>query len=204
MVVHYFLLTSRLNLLADALDPPVVLPRLVYDPDDPADADDRAVSEITRGVRYFRQRSRSQEAGEDERLVAARHADRLASIQQFVDKSLIEIADMTDQELVMFANLTSKPPDDKLPRLLPLGAGEAACVAIGVHRHYTVATDDSDALRVLEHLSPAHPYERIRKLLIRAAEQGLIEQDDANNIHAEMRSYGFRDTTTPFPVSGRQ
>ncbi|WP_123788449.1 hypothetical protein [Phytoactinopolyspora halophila] len=62
-------------------------------------------------------------------------------------------------------------------------AGEAACVAIGVHRGHTVATDDGDALSVLEHLSPGHQYERIRKLLIWMADEGVISQHEANGVH---------------------
>ena len=39
---------------------------------------------------------------------------------------------------------------------------------------------------------------RIRKLLIRAAHEHLITEDGANQIHAEMVSYGFWDSTCPF------
>ena len=44
----------------------------------------------------------------------------------------------------------------------------------------------------------AYNYERIRKLLIRAAHENLITEDGANQTHAEMVSYGFWDSTCPF------
>lgn len=42
-------------------------------------------------------------------------------------------------------------------------------------------------------------YERIRKLLIRAAHEGHITPQEANRIHADMRDHGFWDTGRPFP-----
>lgn len=196
VVAQYFLLADRFELLSQLLGRPVVLPRVVYDPDEAEDADDLAISEIARGLRFFRRRARTPEASDAEREAASRNAQRLAAVHRFVGDSLIETSDMTEQELPLFGRLTSGAVDEKL---LPLGAGEAACVAIGVHRGYVIATDDSHALRVLQHLAPRHPYERIRKLLIRAAEEGRIGKRDANNLHAKMRSCGFWDTTAPFP-----
>jgi hypothetical protein len=62
------------------------------------------------------------------------------------------------------------------------------------------ATDDTDALRALERHTPGHPYERIRKLLVRAGNGGLCSPDRASAIHREMRSLGFWDRGEPFPT----
>lgn len=82
--------------------------------------------------------------------------------------------------------------------LVALDDGEAACLAVAVERGWTLATDDGDALRVLERLAHDHPYERIRRLLVRAAADGLVTEAEANEIHEEMTRAGFWDRVRPF------
>ena len=84
---------------------------------------------------------------------------------------------------------------------VPLSPGEAACVAIAIRRQWTIATDDSDALKALAGLqgNSEYHYERIQKLLVRAANEGLVSESGANRIHARIVSYGFWDTGCPFP-----
>jgi predicted nucleic acid-binding protein len=74
-----------------------------------------------------------------------------------------------------------------------LGSGEAACLALAVERDLVLVTDDSDALAALEALRAGHPYERIRKLLRRAANSKLITRKRAREIHDAMRQAGFWD-----------
>lgn len=95
----------------------------------------------------------------------------------------LEVVDLGDDELELFAALTSAESARELGLKLPLGAGEAACVAVAVTRGWTLATDDQDALRALGALSPGHPYERIRRLLQRAAVAGLVTEVEANALH---------------------
>ncbi len=63
-----------------------------------------------------------------------------------------------------------------------------------------IATDDSDALTVQSalHGSKGVAFQRIRSLLIRAGDEGLVTRNEANRIHAAMRSEGFWDTGSPF------
>ena len=105
---------------------------------------------------------------------------------------------MTPDEHDLYDELTavSAPPEGLIASL---DAGEAACLAIALRRGCVFATDDTDALRILERRAPGHPYERIRKPLIRAAEEGLIDRRRANAIHERMRMLGFWDTQPPFP-----
>jgi hypothetical protein len=91
---------------------------------------------------------------------------RLQVIDRLVGDTM-HVIDMTDTELDVFQRLTAEQPDE-LGLILPLDPGEAACVAIAVERGHVLATDDADALRALHRLRPDHPYERIRRLLIRA------------------------------------
>jgi hypothetical protein len=64
------------------------------------------------------------------------------------------------------------------------------------------AIDDNDALTVLDRRfgQGAYEYERIRKLLIRAAEEQLTSREKANEIHAEMKSVGLRYQGVPFDL----
>lgn len=50
-------------------------------------------------------------------------------------------------------------------------------MAIAVERGGVLVTDDSAALRVLQRLRPQHPYERVRRLLLRAAAEGRVGLD---------------------------
>ncbi len=199
VVVHYFLLTGQFELLLSLLDAPVVVSRIVYDPDDHPDMPDASVSEITANVRYERRLARQPGTPTDIREDRLADAEALSALEQHVETGRIGIVDMTDPELDLFSRLTSRAPEPDLGLVLPLGAGEAASIAIAVERGYILATDDTDALRALEALRAGHPYERIRRLLVRAADEERITQGQANELHFEMRDHGFWDTGIPFP-----
>ncbi|MGH9892544.1 MAG: hypothetical protein ACREA0_11265, partial [bacterium] len=79
-----------------------------------------------------------------------------------------------------------------------LDPGEAACLAIALNRGLVLATDDSDGLKALRKMKQRHPYQRIRRMLVQAADEGLLSRDEANAIHAEMCATGFRDREAPF------
>jgi hypothetical protein len=74
-------------------------------------------------------------------------------------------------------------------------------LAVAWLRGWTLVTDDADALKVLESLAAgaAHPYDWIRRLLMRAADSDLITKERSNEIHREMQSFGFWDSVLPFP-----
>lgn len=196
VVLHYFLLVEEYELLLDLLEPPVGIPRIVYDPDEGASADAGA-SELRRNIRYEERIARTSQAGR-ERHAALQRAQRLRVIDPLVG-GRVQVLDMTDSELKLFGRLTADEPDSDLDLLAPLGAGEAACVAIAIERGHVLATDDTDGLRVLHRLRPDHPYERIRRLLIRAGHDATITRDRANTIHRLMREMGFWDAVDPFP-----
>ncbi len=207
VVLHYFLVADRAELLLELLDSPVGMPRIVFDPDDD-EGREIGVSELRRNIRY--ERRLANEAApddgddvarelEDARASAETRVQRLCQIGDLVADGRIEVLDLTEEEQEMSAQLASSEPDPALGLLVALDDGEAACVAIAIERRWTLATDDTDALRVLDRLAPSHPYERIRRLLIRAANDGLITETEANDIHAVMTRAGFWDRTRPFP-----
>lgn len=201
MVAHYFLLVDQFDLLLDLLDEPVVFSRIVYDPDDDTAQDETTASEITRNIRHERRRAEQPDTSPQDRTERRANADKIAAIQNYVDRGRIWIVDMSDEERGLFARLTASTPEPALKLLLPLDAGEAASVAIAVNRGHVLCTDDSDALRALDVLEPGHPYERIRGLLVRAAEEDRLTETEANKLHFRMREHGFWDSQEPHPES---
>ena len=197
VVLQYFLLVDEADLLLKLLDPPVGVPRIVYDPDDRS-SPEPAASELRRSIRY-EQRLANTAGTDPDRRAAIERARLLGHIDQLIKGGRAHVLDMTEPELDTFQQLTADEPEDQFGLLAPLGAGEAACIAIALERNHVIATDDSDALRVLHRLRADHPYERIRRLLIRAGNDGVTSRSRANEIHQCMRDLGFWDTVAPFP-----
>jgi hypothetical protein len=197
VIAHYFLLSDEFELLLRLLDPPVVVPSIVFDPDEKGSAA-AAQSELRRAIAYEQRRAKDVTSDEDDRKLASANVRRLEAVIGYVRRGQLQVVDMTSDEYDLYNELTtaSSPPEGLI---VALGPGEAACLAIALRRGYVFATDDTDALRILERRAPGHPYERIRKLLIRAAEEGLIDRRRANAIHEQMRMLGFWDTQPPFP-----
>lgn len=214
VVLRYFLLVDRTELLLNLVGSPLGVPRVVYDPDEgplppgvPRAVSDRddgpippdAMSEMTRAIYDQRRRAEDLLQPDDVRAAASKAMQRLHAIHSLNGIGHIEVLDMTTDELSLFASLTSPRGAAAADLLFPLAAGEAATIAISIRRGLTCATDDSDGLHALEVLAPGHPYERIRKLLRRAADEGLVTPALANEIHTDMRKSGFWDNGTPFP-----
>jgi hypothetical protein len=197
VVLRYFLLVDRTELLLNLVGSPLGVPRVVFDPDE-GDIPPDAMSEMTRAIYDQRRRAEDLLQPDDIRAAANKAMQRLHAIHSLNGIGHIETLDMTDAERTTFASLTSPHGAATADLMFPLAAGEAATVAISIGRGLVCATDDSDALHALEVLAPGHPYERIRKLLQRAATAGLISEATANEIHSEMRRAGFWDHGTPF------
>jgi len=198
VVLRYFLFVARQDLLLALLGRPLMVPRVVFDPDE-GDVPEVAMSEVTRSIRF--QRAAAADPG---RLPAAKaraatNAERLRAIHEMHARGDVEVVNLDSDELVLFARLTSIDGARGLGLRFAIQPGEAACVALAVRRGWTLVTDDGDALMALEDLDPGHAYERIRRLLQRAAQQGLISREEANELHAEMRRLGFRDRESLVP-----
>ena len=175
VVLLYFLLVGEEDLLCTLLGTPLQVPLAVYDPEDrdlPPAAHRRAelLSEMRQAVGHYESSARL--TGDDDSLSRVRRIDSL------YDEGRLASVQMTPDERLLAAKLESA---DALQYgvQVPLGPGEAACVAISFERGWTIATDDSDALKVLKklHRGQDFRYERIRKLLIRAAEEGHVTHE---------------------------
>ena len=196
VVLLYFLLVGEEELLCTLVGTPLQVPLAVYDPEDrdlPITAGRRVelLSEMRQAVGHYESSARL--TGDDDSL------SRVSRIDSLYDESQLVPVPMTPEERLLAAKLESADALEYGVRV-PLGPGEAACVAISFERDWTIATDDSDALKVLKRLHRGRDfrYERIRKLLIRATEEGHVTREEANRLHAAMRSHGFWDTGQPF------
>jgi hypothetical protein len=199
VVLRYFLLVDEVELLAKLVGSPLGVPRIVYDPEEADQTPDDARSEITRSISYQQKASRDRARDDDAREEAARNTGRLQAVAALHDTGVLAVVDLDEQELDLVGRLTSPTSCKEFGLRFALGPGEAACLAIAVHRDLVLVTDDTDALRALEHHRRGHPYERIRRLLIRAGESKLCTRKRANEIHREMRHLGFWDREEPFP-----
>jgi hypothetical protein len=199
VILMYFLFVREAELLLDLVGRPIAVPRIVYDPDEEAVIPDAARSEIMRSVEYQRGVARDRARDETTRRRARANAERLQSIRDLRTAGMITTVDLRPDELRMVSALTSPSGCKAFNLKFPLGAGEAACLAVSVKRGLVLATDDNDGLKALASITGTHPHERIRKLLGTAAQSGRISRERANAIHAEMRQLGFWDKTPPFP-----
>ena len=196
VVLRYFLLVERFDLLAQVLGGRMSTSRIVYDP---GDLDKEVVhSEMAKSIQVQNMRSADPKRSREERERAKMFAERLSNIQDCCRSGRILIVDMSQRERSVYARLSSEDNIGEYDIAFPLGDGEAASIAIAVERGWTLATDDNDALKALRKLRPDQPSLRIRRILIDAADLGFITPAEANNIHAEMRNCGFWDKVPPY------
>ena len=197
VVLLYFLLVEEETLLGTLIGWPLRAPFAVYDPEDwtmPLDSKLRLefLSEMRQAEKYYARAA--METGDTRSIWRVGKVDRLHKEGYLV----VEEMEPNEQRL---ADDLQGAGASTLGLHAPLGPGEAACIAIAHEREWTIVTDDSDALKALARLrgNRDYNYERIRKLLIRAANERLISEDEANRIHANIVSYGFWDSSRPFP-----
>ena len=199
VVLLYFPLADEGELLGKLIGWPFRVPFAVYDPEEQtiqlgSNPQPELLSEMRQVVTYYEGVAKS--TGDTESLWRVSRVDRLYEEERVV----VEAMKPREQRL---ADKLQGSDASQLGLLVPLGPGEAACVAIAHEREWTIVTDDTDALKALAELQGTKHfrYERIRKLLIRAAHEQLITEDIANRIHADMVSRGFWDSISPLPVS---
>ncbi len=203
VILLYFALVDQLPLLVELAPHGLYTTSVVFDPDEPTPkppgVDEDTLCEIGRAQHFYTRESSDPRSRIDEQQRAQVAVTRLSSVATRYGAGDLNVTDLTEPELSTFAMLVSPEASQAHGLRRAIHAGEAACLAVAVERGWTLGTDDSDALHALEMLSPNHRYERIRKLLVRAAHQGLITEATANDIHSLMRTWEFWDTTEPFP-----
>lgn len=203
VVLMYFLLVGQEGLLGDLLGRPLQVPVAVYDPADRARSHGPASrpelrSEMRQSVEHYETAATLAEESESPDH-AVESFKSIKRVDDLYDEGGLVPIEMTQAEQLLAARLQGGDVAEYGLKLR-LGPGEAACVAIAFERGWTIATDDADAFKALDRLhgSQGYSYERTRKLLIRAANEGCITREEANRLHAEMRSLGFWDSGQPF------
>jgi len=81
-------------------------------------------------------------------------------------------------------------------RLLPprLGAGERECLAVAVHRHGLLASDDLDVRRIAQ--ANGVPRTGTVGILVLCVRRGYLARDQANALLSEMIALGYRSPVT--------
>lgn len=137
VVLPYFLLVKETGLLCTLLGRPLQVPLAVYDPEDrtlPPAALRRAdlLSEMRQSIRHYEHAVTSD--GLPNPL-----ATTVGYVDMLYDQGALVPVPMTPDERLLAAKLQSSEVAD-YGLSVPLGAGEAACIAISYHRGWTIAT----------------------------------------------------------------
>jgi len=198
VVLMYFTLVDELDLLMALAPDGLYTTPTVFDPDD-AEASADAGCEIAATRHYYDQASSDPRLPAREQRRAEVAVQRVSAVDRLYQANKLHVAVLSDDEIDLFASLASTNSAQEVGLRRKLHPGEASCLAVAASRSWTLATDDSDALKALKKLAPQCGYERIRRLLIRAAVEARISEAQANRIHSEMRSWGFWDNKPPFP-----
>jgi len=201
VVLLYFLLAEQEDLLGDLIGWPLRVPFAVFDPDDWTSSPESKSrpefsSEMRQAQDYYQ--NTALETGDTGASFRINKVNRLYA----EDRLVVEAMDPGEQRL---ADELQDAKARQLGLRAPLGPGEAACIAIASKRAWTIVTDDNDALKALTALNGdrSYRYERIRKLLKRAAVENRVSEEEANRIHDSMVSYGLWDSQRPFGGSSR-
>lgn|SRR5579884_95290 len=196
VVVNYFLAVGAFDLLRVLLGGAVQIPRTVFDPDEPDDVAEEAASELRRGLRLHRHRATDRGTVVELRERSGRALPHFETLPGLVSRGALVVLDLGGDELVTFARLRDASFVSRFSLVAGLGRGEAAALAIALSRGYDLATDDEDAIKAAAGLAPELETHRIRALLIRAADFGLITRDEARQLHSAMVGAGFWDRGT--------
>lgn len=176
--LRYFAVVGHFDLLVEALGGLLRVPRQVLDPEDDPEGIASLLSEIGQTERYLGTRS-----DEIERW------SRVRALRQRTD---IEVLDLDQDELSLFAEFRSSSFRKQLGLAAVLGPGEAAAMAIAITRGLSAILDDAAARKALMHKSPATDVWTSREVLRSAAGRGLITSDAAATIYLDMRDAGYR------------
>jgi predicted nucleic acid-binding protein len=195
VVVNYFLAVGEISLLAELCGGIIHIPRAVFDPDEPDDAPEEALSELRRGLHLHRRRVADAQTSEP---ALSRSQSALPHFEQLptLTSGPLRVVEPSDDELILFSSLRDSQAAPTYGLVAPLGAGESAALAVAAQRGWRLATDDQDAVNVAARFMPEWRPLRIRALLRAAADDGLVTIERAREIHQAMKAAGFWDSGT--------
>lgn len=184
--MRHFAIVGQFDLLVSTLGGRVYTPRQVFDDEDDVDSPGVLVSELGASERYHRQRSaRDAEA-----------TDKWSRLRALRQRSDIAILDMSEDEEVTYAELTSVILAASYGLAGSLGPGEAAVIALASHRGMRAAIDEHAGRSILMDRSPHCQVVTTRDLVRAAAAGGFVESPEAEIIYADMLAAGYRGPQT--------
>lgn len=114
------------------------------------------------------------------REITDHYQEQLSRLKEALEQGIIEEIPVNNQEEVeTFA---------KLAKLESLGNGECACIAVAVHRGYTLAIDDKKAIKQARLSCPTISIITTEALMVSMIKTGLITVNEADAIKDEWAS----------------
>src|SRR5947209_2776374 len=105
VVVNYFLAVGRFELLRDLLGGTVVVPRAVFDPEEPGNTPELLLSELRRGLRHHERRAPDHRIAERLRKRSQHALPHFQTLDALAASGDLTVVDLTDEELVTYARL---------------------------------------------------------------------------------------------------
>jgi hypothetical protein len=195
VVVNYFTAAGRFLLLSEILGGSVCVPTVVYDPmDDEILEDAGPISELEQGKRLHRRRSTDMAVSYRARERSKAALPHFEALSDHVAQGKLVPLELTDGELQIYSQLREKNYVKRYDRVVGLGRGEAAALAIAETRSMRLSTDDADGIHVAQRRNPRLEPLRIRRLLLIGVEHNIVGLSEARSIHLSMVGAGFWDT----------
>jgi hypothetical protein len=192
VVINYFLAAGHIETLI-ALCGPLLVPRAVFDPDEPDDLREEAMSELRRGWHLHRRRASGSDIAPHLKARALSVLPHFARLPELAGRGSLVALDLTDADLALYAQLRDASGVREFGLVAGLGHGEAAVLALCKSGGYCPATDDTDAIKVAASLLPGLVPLRIRALLQLAVGKGIMDRTGAVAAHKAMKLLGFWD-----------
>lgn len=122
--------------------------------------------------------------------ITAHYHEQLQRLEQAFSAHILEEITVSDlPEVQLFAELTAKG----------LGIGECSAIAVAVHRQFTLAIDDKQAIKKVASLDLHVPIFTTESLMVLLIQQGALSVDEADAMKLEWETnHRFRLTFSSF------
>lgn len=180
--LRHLALRRQLDLLSAVLGGAIKTPRQVFDPDEEPGGPAFHVSELGKSERYFASRA------DDGEMV-----DNWGRILEIRTRNDIEVVDLDEDELAVYAELQTAEFAKAAELAGPLGPGESAVIAIAETRGWAAVMDDAAGRRVLSERSPASPVATTRQVIrLAVTEYEFLDSNEAQILYDAIRADGYR------------
>jgi predicted nucleic acid-binding protein len=117
--------------------------------------------------------------------ITEHYQEQFSHLKEVLEQGILEEISVTDpEEVEAFAKLTE---------LESFGHGECACIAVALHRSYTLAIDDKKAIKQARLSCPTIRIATTEDLMVSMINTGLITVNEADAIKDEWAlSYKFK------------